>query len=809
LTGPAGARLNPELQPLVENLEILNGARGSGLDKAVLMRDLVDLGYIEMKRGAGGNLKPSIPGGGGGIPGIPDDPTVELPTAPVGVYASGGFSNILIAWDSPKYKGHAYAEVYKAAVDDYSKASVIATTSANLYSDPVGTGKTFYYWVRFVNKNDQKGPPNSTQGTEGVTQADIGDILDQLKGQIDESFLTPEFNTRIEDIDTLTKKNEQGIYEIDGKILDIDEQTTHLQAEAEILAEAAMNAASGVDNEAIERRKVTAEIKLVQKTIVSEQGAMAQQILTLTASVDDNRAEIQEAKTAIVKLDEDTQKAVEVITQRLDTQQSELDGHTASITDNRETIVKVDNDVKTNTQSISSISSTLSQLESEVDGNKASITTQQQTIVRIDGEVKDNASGIADANKSISVVSERLDRLSSEVGDNKASITTNSQTIVEVNKKADDNKGSINVLSQQMTTVESELGDTKSQVTTNSQTIAKIDKDGTAAYEAQWGVKASVGDIQAGIGLTAKKNPDGSTTSQCTIVAEQFSVGSVSTGGKTIYPFIVKSGAVYIDTAFIKAASVQELVAGAVIADTVKATAMITAPRIKGGTIEIGSRFTVDENGNMVSNNATMTNASLSGYLNVTDRIVSGGSGSSPSGRKFEVTSAGYLYAENGKFLGEVQADKIVGDVVTAYSKTSPAVTIVKSGSVLFGSVTVKTARPYPRTMSVSLMLEVMASETQGDHPPPSSCSARVTSDGSFGSVISQTITSRKGGGGGDEVANFTTVVVNVDVPTNARGTQNFRLQVLSSVYGYAKLSAPSTNNKWTPMLFKNGADLS
>lgn len=177
-------------------------------------------------------------------------------------------------------------------------------------------------------------------------------------------------------------------------------------------------------------------------------------------------------------------------------------------------------------------------------------------------------------------------------------------------------------MSQQLTTVESELGDTKSAVSTNSQTIAKMNADGTTAYEAQWGVKASVGDIQAGIGLVAKKNPDGSTTSQCTVLADQFSVGHVATDGseETIYPFIVTKDGIYMDTAYIKAATVQDLVAGDVVADTVKATAEIVAPRIKGGTIEIGNRFAVDENGNFNSNDATMNNLTADGgrFSNVT-----------------------------------------------------------------------------------------------------------------------------------------------------------------------------------------------
>lgn len=542
LTRSPGAGIDPALQPLLENLEILNGARGNGLDRSVLMRDLVDLGYITMTKGAGGKLhpKPSTPNGGVSGGGTAPDPTVEFPTKPLNVSAAGGFSNILVEWDAPTYKGHAYAEVWRAGTDDFSLAAKIGQTAANLLSDTVGENKTYYYWVKFVNRNNQTGPIQSTNGVMAQTTGAIGDILDQLKGQIDESFLTPGFNNRLDSTDSQVKTNADGIVTIEGEIVDIKEQTDVLSVEADLLAEAAMNAASGVDTEGNERRKITAEIKETQKVLITDQAAMAQKITEISVKADQNEASITQANTAIIELDKDTQQAIGVITQRLDRQ-------------------------------------------------------------------------------------------------------------------------------------ESTLNDTTSAVETNSQTIAKIDKDGTAAYEAQWGVKATVGDIQAGIGLTVKDTPQGKV-SQCTIIANQFSIGHVKTDGseEIVYPFIIapdptsgKPG-VFIDTAFIKAATVQDLVAGSVVADTVKASAEITAPKIKGGTIEIGSNFTVDENGNLVANNMQGNNANLSGGLNVTRNILSGGPGNSPQGRSFEVTSGGYLYAENGKFYGEVRADRIIGDIVSS-----------------------------------------------------------------------------------------------------------------------------------------------
>lgn len=650
---PSGA-MDPQTQALIENLEILNGARGKGMDRAVLIRDLVDLDLANIRVGAGGTIIPTKPGTGGIGPG---DQLVEPPEVPKGVKANGGFSTILIEWDKPTYAGHAYSEILRSDSDDFSTAARISTTAANLISDQVGYGKTYYYWVRFVNLLDVKGPVQSTNGVRGQTQEDIGDILDKLQGQIDESFLTPEFNSKLVSIDELTKLNEKGLSDVEGQVLVTNERTDTLSSEAEILAEATLEAATGVDNEASKRRKVTAEIKLTQKTIISDLGAQALQILEVTAKADENSASITETRNAVIKLDSDTKAAVESITQSINTQQSEIDSNTASITSQSETLVLVNS-------SISTITNRLDSQQSQIGNNSANITSQGQTIITIGGVANGAADLSAQNSQQIQSISQTVSQLQSAVGTNTANITTNSQTIITVSGKADaaqnsadQNAQNISVISQQITTLTSDLNGTKSQVTQNSQTIATIDSTGGAAYQAQWGVKASIGDIQAGIGLTVKRVTGQPDISQCTVIAGQFSVGVASTtGSATVYPFIVANHpttgipGVFIDTAYIKAANVQDLVAGEVVADNIKVGATLTAPYIKGGRIEIGSRFTVDENGNMVANYATMANATVSGTINANAGVFN------------NVT-----INENCDVKGTIYANKIVGDVYKAY----------------------------------------------------------------------------------------------------------------------------------------------
>jgi hypothetical protein len=96
-------------------------------------------------------------------------------------------------------------------------------------------------------------------------------------------------------------------------------------------------------------------------------------------------------------------------------------------------------------------------------------------------------------------------------------------------------------------------------------------------FETMWGVKSTIGGLTAGFGLYN----NGSMT-QFAVNAQQFLILGQS---GAVNPFMVVDGKVLIDTALIKAATIQELVAGTVVADTVKVNASLTAPVIVGGSI--------------------------------------------------------------------------------------------------------------------------------------------------------------------------------------------------------------------------------
>ena len=90
-----------------ECLEVLEGKRGDGLDRALTARDLSDAGVIKVTTSAS-DVSGEI---GIVVPALVTD-VVEFPTGPTGLVVSGAFTNILLVWDQPTFSGFTSTEVW-------------------------------------------------------------------------------------------------------------------------------------------------------------------------------------------------------------------------------------------------------------------------------------------------------------------------------------------------------------------------------------------------------------------------------------------------------------------------------------------------------------------------------------------------------------------------------------------------------------------------------------------------------------------------------------------------------------------------
>jgi hypothetical protein len=117
------------------------------------------------------------------------------------VSADGAITNIIVTWDDPAYYGHAYAEIWRSDTNNLASAIQVGMSPGAFFADPVGSGVTRYYWVRFVNTNDEAGAYNAVSGTAGTTGPAIAYIIGLLTGQISSTQLDATLTSRIDLID--------------------------------------------------------------------------------------------------------------------------------------------------------------------------------------------------------------------------------------------------------------------------------------------------------------------------------------------------------------------------------------------------------------------------------------------------------------------------------------------------------------------------------------------------------------------------------------------------------------------------------
>jgi hypothetical protein len=158
------------LRPMKESLEILGGAiSGNPLPN----------GYV-----INNGFNPALTNTTtiGGYDGTTD---YTPPPTPGHLSVSAGFTNIILSWDDPgttgSYLNHAYTEIWRSVDNVLGHAVLEGFAPGATYVDPVGTSKTYYYWIRFVSQANVEGPYNSATGTIGGTGlvggVDLSDLI--------------------------------------------------------------------------------------------------------------------------------------------------------------------------------------------------------------------------------------------------------------------------------------------------------------------------------------------------------------------------------------------------------------------------------------------------------------------------------------------------------------------------------------------------------------------------------------------------------------------------------------------------------
>ena len=512
-------------ESIKQNLDVLVGQRGDKLDRAVTFRDLLDAGIVVLASGV-----TNFDGNASSIGLTQSVPNLAIPPAPTNLSADGAFQNILIGFDLQAYIGHSHVELWRNTTDNIATAEMVAqiSTVKGKYSDAVGSGSTFYYWVRAVNQNAIIGPFNSSTGTLGQTAPDVQLLLTTLNGAITSSELASTLSTPIAAIPGIQNS-------VSGINTDISTLTSDVNAIntsiANVVTTSSLNTALGS--------------------------------YTTTTSLESNYYTLNEANSAI-------QAAVLGLAST-----TELNTALGSYTSTAD----LTNNYYTKTGADSATAAAINTFNTNTLGanytNTADLTTNYYTKTTADSAISaaittynTNTIG-ANYSTTASIAQNYYTKTQAD--------TAFASTADILNAQVDDPNGGTNqvTLAQAMSTQADVNGDLNGQYT------VKIDTNGAVAGFGLASTTTSLGTNESEFIINADRFALMRGGSNTSTAVSPFTVQATAT---TINGIAVPAG-VYMDAAFIKAASITSAQIGSINADTINA-GVISADYISGGTID-------------------------------------------------------------------------------------------------------------------------------------------------------------------------------------------------------------------------------
>ena len=351
------AKLPTVTSPLPRDLQqfvqrVREALDSGGPDAVVTARQLIAAGVV------GGTT-------GGGI--TPIGGAVDAPRSPSELTASGALASIIVSWNGPQYKGHAYTEIWAHTSDLIGEAVLVGMTAGNNFAHNIGNAAVRYYWVRNVNQNGVVSAFNATNGVQGSTGQDPAYLLTLLTDEITSSQLASTLGTRIDLIDAadtvVGSVNER--VKIERLARQSSDSTINSAISSEESARQSADAATTSQlNIAISQtQNNTAAVVSEQTTRADADSAAVSQLNGVVAEVQQNNAAIATESTARADADSASAAQTTVLSSAVNNAQA------AIVT---ESTARASNDTANASQ--------ITTLQSSVGGNTASISTQQTAV---------------------------------------------------------------------------------------------------------------------------------------------------------------------------------------------------------------------------------------------------------------------------------------------------------------------------------------------------------------------------------------------------------------------------------------------
>lgn len=474
-----------------------------------------------------------------------------------------------------------------------AKLSDIAYPQADYRMQQLKAGATLFFWARLVDRTGNIGPFYPVvNGVMGQSISDAGPILEQIKGQIDESSLATALNGRIDLIDgngpgSVNARNAQLRKDLEAQIKPYVDallwDATKGYAKGDIVRQGnklyqALAANSGSQPPSANWKDV-GDILTDANALVIRVDKLDQKITVVDGKVNATQDQLNQLQTKVndpvtglvATANNVTQvnQRVTSVDNKLTAQTERIDGVYAEI---NAPMAGSDNDLAGGTQGYAGVWSIQSAVTDgdyaqskltqtvEAQVNKNYATYEQTTAALVNGQTAQAAQtsvlradfegNKATVNQQIAVVSDATKTNAQSIGTLRTDFNSNSSAVqTSLKTLTDSTEANATATQNLQTTVGGHTQQFQQQASINQSIDGKI----SGTYSLRYKLDVNGNLYSAGIGFGIESGLNGTAVSRFVIQADQFAIynGNVGAQGSSV-PFAVNGTETYIKSAFIQ-----------------------------------------------------------------------------------------------------------------------------------------------------------------------------------------------------------------------------------------------------------------
>ncbi|MNZ83098.1 Chromosome partition protein Smc [compost metagenome] len=318
-------------------------------------------------------------------------------------------------------------------------------------------------------------------------------------------------------------------------------------------------------NEAMASRMVTVEanvagnsgsIRSLEQTVVTNEQATASRFTDVNSKVAEHTASISQLETTVTNNESSTASRLQSVNARVDDtnhalDQEKLDRDSAVTGERQAREAAIENEATVRADAVEALGLLVETVGAQVDENTGKIQTVEQAQA-------DTSQAVASLRTNVEAVytAGRDDNAEGEL----AGAIKDWESTAKIAEEARTRATEIEAQARRSQTLEVSVGQTNAAVQTVSQAQANFEGKASTMWSVKMQVNAQGQYVAAGIGLGIENGPAG-LQSQFLVSADRFAVVN-GINGTLASPFVVQNGQVFINTALINTAFIQNIILG-------------------------------------------------------------------------------------------------------------------------------------------------------------------------------------------------------------------------------------------------------